>query len=162
MKAGRAIGILVALWFGTMAVAAAIAQQRKRTALPAPEPDADRIDLLAIFGPLDFRSTASAFQGGSVECWFGGGSIDLRDATLAPGGAYLRVTAVFGGGSILVPDEWDVEVHVVGIGGASDGRPSAGTAREPSAPTLVIEGVVAFGGFAVLSSDPRTEAVPAA
>ncbi|HEY3163499.1 MAG TPA: hypothetical protein VGJ71_04020 [Candidatus Limnocylindrales bacterium] len=157
---GRLFGVLLLGWFATMAVAASVAMQRKRDAPPASDPDADSIELRAIFGPLEFASTAAAFRGGSVECWFGGGTIDLRGATLAPDGAYLRTTAVFGGASILVPDGWIVETHISGIGGAGDARgiDGADVAANPLAPKLVIEGPVAFGGFAIMSSDPRPEA----
>jgi hypothetical protein len=51
---------------------------------------------------LAFHSTSQAFRGGEVECWYGGGVIDLRDAQLAPEGATLRVRAIFGGGQIVV------------------------------------------------------------
>ena len=156
---GRLFGVLVLGWIATMAVAASVAMQKKREAPPVPDPDADKIELRAIFGPLEFVSTADAFRGGSVECWFGGGTIDLRGATLAPDGAYLRATAVFGGASILVPETWTVETHVNGIGGVGDTRGSDTDrgAADPMAPRLVIEGPVAFGGFAIMSSDPRPE-----
>jgi hypothetical protein len=155
---GKVFGLLVLVWFSTMAAAAAIAMQRKRNVLPVPEPDADEIELRAIFDALEFHSTAAAFRGGSIECWFGGGSVDLRDATLHPDGATLRTTAVFGGGQILVPDEWVVETHIAGIGGAGDARGSAATRPSLGSPKLVIEGTVAFGGFGIMSSDPRAGA----
>ena len=51
----------------------------------------------------------------------------------------------------------------VGIGGAGDARSSAKTADEaPLAPRLVIDGVVAFGGFGIMSSDARPEVVATA
>jgi hypothetical protein len=157
---GKVLGVLLVAWFGTIAAAAALAMQRKRDAPAVPEPDADEIELSAIFGPLDFRSTAAAFRGGTIECWFGGGTVDLREATLHPDGATLRATAVFGGGQILVPDAWIVETRVVGIGGVGDARHSAaaGSGASLASPKLLIEGTVAFGGFGVLSSDPRVEA----
>jgi predicted membrane protein len=161
---GRIFGLLMLAWLGTMAAALAVAVQRKQEVRPAAEPAADEIDLRAYFEPLEFRSTASAFRGGQVECWFGGGTVDLRDATLDPNGARLRVTAVFGGGTVLVPEDWVVETHVVGIGGAGDVRGRIGQLppRDPSGPRLVIEGKVAFGGFGVLSRDPREAREPSA
>jgi predicted membrane protein len=123
---GRIFGVLVLAWFATMVAALAVAMQRKQEARPMSEPDTDEVDLHAYFEPLEFKSTASAFRGGRVECWFGGGTIDLRNATLDPLGARLQVTAVFGGGTVLVPEGWVVETHVVGIGGAGDARGRAG------------------------------------
>ena len=99
--------------------------------------------------PLDFRSTSRNFRGGRLECWYGGGVLDLRDATLAPEGATLQVRAVFGGGQILVPADWKVVSTVRGMGGLQDIREAKGYAAD--APELVIEGILIAGGFAVSS-----------
>jgi hypothetical protein len=90
---------------------------------------------------------------------FGGGTIDLRGATLHPDGAHLRTTTMFGGGQILVPTSWVVETAIVGLGGVGDVRgPEAATVEsDPTAPRLVVDGVVAFGGFGIMSNDPRAE-----
>jgi len=120
-----------------------------------PEPDADEIDLVASFGPLEFRSTSGAFRGGTVATWFGGGTLDLRDATLAEGGATLRVNALFGGGNLIVPADWRVETRLVGIGGAGDGRPDGNP--EEGAPTLRLEGTAIFGGWGITSEAPGAE-----
>jgi hypothetical protein len=156
---GRLFGVLVVGWFAAMAAVATVAFQRKKEAPPAPEPDADEVDLRAYFGPLEFKSTSTAFRGGTVETMFGGGTIDLRGATLHPDGAHLRTTTMFGGGQILVPTSWVVETAIVGLGGVGDVRgPEAATVEsDPTAPRLVVDGVVAFGGFGIMSNDPRAE-----
>ena len=162
MKAiGRVLGLALLAWFGTMAAAAAMALQRKQErSVTPPDEGADEIDLVAIFESVEFKSHASAFRGGTVEYRFGGGSIDLRGATLHPEGATLRTTAIFGGGQVLVPNDWVVETHVTGVGGVGDARPSArsGEPRRDGAPILTIEGTVVFGGFGGMSTDPRPEA----
>jgi hypothetical protein len=154
---GRLFGVLMLGWIATMGIAATVAFQKKREAPPVPDPDADEIDLRTYFGPMDFASVSKAFRGGTVETMFGGGTIDLRDATLHPDGATLHTTTVFGGGQILVPDSWVVETRISGIGGAGDVRGSAAATPEsdPTAPRLVVEGIVAFGGFGIMSQDPR-------
>jgi predicted membrane protein len=156
---GRLFGVLVLSTFVTMAVAASVAMQRKKEAPAPPDSDADEVDLRTYFGPLDFASTSSAFRGGTVETMFGGGTIDLRGATLHPDGAHLRTTTVFGGGQILVPNSWVVETSIVGLGGVGDVRGAAAATAEtdPTAPRLVVDGVVAFGGFGIMSHDPRAE-----
>jgi hypothetical protein len=113
------------------------------------DPDANEIALLASFGPLEFASTAPAFRGGTIECWYGGGTVDLRSATLDPGGARLRVRAVFGGGQIVVPPAWPVVANVTGLGGVNDGR--SRDEVDPTLPTLTLEGVCVLGGFGVMS-----------
>ena len=118
--------------------------------------DADDVRLVAIFEPLSFRSTATRFRGGSVDCWYGGGVIDLRDAVLDPTGARLQVRAIVGGAQIVIPESWRVTSKVVGIGGLGDGR--ARVERDDDAPHLTIEGFAIFGGFGVTSELPETAA----
>jgi hypothetical protein len=128
----------------------------KRQLVSIGEPEDDEIALVAIFGPLQFASTASAFRGGTVLAWYGGGEVDLRGATLDPAGARLTVKAMFGGAQLVVPDDWQVEFQLVGIlGGAGDTRPAKG--RLDDAPRLVIDGFAAFGGVGVTSSTEALE-----
>jgi hypothetical protein len=151
-------GLLLLAWFGVMAAAATMALQKKKEA-PAPSDESsDEIELTAIFESVDFKSTATAFRGGHLDFRFGGGSVDLRGATLDPAGAVLHTNAIFGGGQILVPETWVVETRVTGVGGVGDARPSAPDSATDGAPTLVIDGTVAFGGFGIMSTDPRPEA----
>jgi len=144
-------GLMLASITGAIAARAA-----KRHIAPVDDPDADEVRLVAIFEPMSFRSLAKSFRGGTVDCWFGGGVIDLREATLDPAGARLEVRAIFGGGQILVPDTWRVSSKIVGIGGVGDGRPRGELAED--APSLTIEGVAVFGGFGVISEMSEAEA----
>ena len=158
-KVGRVVAGLLVGWFVFVFVAMGLAFLKRRDAVPQ-DPDADELDLVATFGPLDFASTATAFRGGRVETWFGGGVLDLRNATLDPMGATIEVNALFGGGNLLVPEDWNVETHVVGIGGAGDGRPHQ--ERLPDAPTLRLEGFAMFGGWGVSSTrndEPSADAL---
>jgi hypothetical protein len=149
MAVKRIIGLgLVGMGAG-MVAAAATAMNVKRSLIPTTDPSADEIVAVAIFEPLEFHSTSRNFRGGRLECWYGGGVLDLRDATLAPEGATLHVRAVFGGGQILVPADWKVVSTVRGMGGLQDIRDAKGYASD--APELVIEGVLIAAGFAVQS-----------
>jgi hypothetical protein len=144
-------GLLLALILGMFAALAA-----KRRIVPEEAPDADEVRLAAIFGPINFQSKATSFRGGTLDCWYGGGVVDLRDAVLDAAGAHLRVRAVFGGGQIVVPETWRVNSTVVGIGGLGDARPRI--ERASDAPHLTIEGQAMFGGFAVMSEISEAEA----
>jgi hypothetical protein len=146
---GRLLRLIVLGWIVGMVAAAIAAMSVKRRLGPTTDEGADEITAVAIFGPLAFHSTSSAFRGGEVECWYGGGVIDLRDATLAPEGATLRIRAIFGGGQILVPASWKVVSRVTGLGGVQDIRSAQGHAAID--PELVIEGMLVAGGFAVSS-----------
>ncbi len=145
----RILRLVVVGWIVSM-VAGAIAAMRARQRIgPNTMEDANEIAASAIFGPLDYHSTASNLRGGTLELWYGGGVLDLRDATLAPEGATLAVKVVFGGGQVLVPADWRVVANVQGLGGIQDVREAKGYAE--GAPTLTIEGMVFAGGFAVQS-----------
>jgi hypothetical protein len=149
----RALSFLLLGWFLFVIGAAAYAASKRRE-VPPPDPKADEVDLVATFAPLEFHSESGAFRGGTVTTMFGGGSVDLRDATLDPAGATLHVNALFGGGNLVVPETWNVETKLVGIGGAGDGRPKADRAED--APTLRIEGTAIFGGWGI-SSQPAED-----
>ena len=149
MAVKRLIGLGIAGMGAGMVAAAGTALNLKRSLVPTTDQSADEIVAVAIFEPLEFRSTSGNFRGGRLECWYGGGVLDLRDATLAPEGATLRVRAVFGGGQILVPADWRVVSTVRGMGGLQDIRDAKGYAAD--APELVIEGVLVAAGFAVMS-----------
>jgi hypothetical protein len=144
-------GLMLASIAGMLAAIAA-----KQRIQPLDAPDADDVRLTAIFEPLSFRSTATQFRGGTVDCWYGGGVIDLREAVLDPAGAHLEVRAIVGGAQIVVPESWRVSSNVLGIGGLGDGRPRVD--REATAPHLTIEGLAVFGGFGVTSDLPEAAA----
>jgi hypothetical protein len=146
---GRLFRLVIISWFVGMIAAAFAAMSVKRRLNPTLDESADEITAVAIFGPLAFHSTSQAFRGGEVECWYGGGVIDLRDAQLAPEGATLRVRAIFGGGQIVVPASWKVVSRATGLGGIQDIREAQGHAAID--PELVIEGMLIAGGFAVSS-----------
>ncbi|HEV8403124.1 MAG TPA: hypothetical protein VGQ31_08825 [Candidatus Limnocylindrales bacterium] len=149
MSISRLIRLAVVGWIVSMIVGAIAAMKAKQAIGPDTDESADRFSASAIFGPLAYHSTAAALRDGQLECWYGGGVLDLRDATLAPEGATLRVRAIFGGGQILVPAGWRVVTSVRGLGGVSDTRPVQGRAED--APELSVEGMVFAGGFAIMS-----------
>jgi hypothetical protein len=152
---GRLIRLVVVGGIAGMVAASVAAVSMKRRLVPTTDESADEITAVGIFGPLAFHSTSSAFRGGVVECWYGGGVLDLRDATLAPEGATLKVRAIFGGGQIIVPPSWKVVSRIQGMGGIQDIRtPQGHSAIDPE---LVIEGVLVAGGFAVSSELQESE-----
>ena len=88
----------------------------------------------------------------------GGFEIDLTEADMQGAETYIEVVAIFGGGEIRVPAQWEVVLENVGIfGGASDRThhpepppPSApGSASRPAPKRLIIKGVSIFGGLNV-------------
>ena len=153
---GRLLAVVFGAFVATMIGSAIAARMAKERIVPVDDPAADEVTLAAIFGPIDFRSTANAFRGGSLDCWYGGGTIDLRGATLAPEGARLEVRAIFGGAQVVVPESWTVTTSVLGIGGAGDMRSK--TTAAPDAPHLEIEGIALFGGLGISSTISEAQA----
>lgn len=130
------------VWAG-MVVAAAFV----RHAVPSQgDEESDEVALVAVLNGIELKSRATAFRGGSMLAWFGGISVDLREAELAAG-AHLSVNSLFGGIAIKTPPGWRVESRVRMIAGGVDTRTPA--ADDPAAPVLVIEGRALFGGIAV-------------
>lgn len=146
--------VWAALMLSTLAMAILSRSSARRTTASV-EPEADEIHVRTALGPMAFTSRATAFRGGVIDCWYGGGFVDLREATLDPAGALLKVRAVFGGGQIVVPETWRVTARVRGIGGLGDTRPKIELPAD--APHLTIEGLALFGGFAVQSELPAEE-----
>jgi hypothetical protein len=113
----------------------------------------DEIELVTIFDSHDFTSTATSFRHAAITTMFGGGTLDLRLATLDPAGATISSRTVFGGWRIAVPGTWRVEQRGIGLfGGFRDSRNRDW--GDPSGPRLRIEGFALFGGMAVVSETP--------
>ena len=149
----RLLGLLSLLAVGGFAASMFAAYREKvRRGAQAPfDETADEIDLVAIFDNLDAASRARAFRGGSVEAWYGGGKLDLREATLDPAGAELHVRTIFGGLEIDLPPSWKVDVRGRALFGGVGGARGAGSVDE-AGPRLVLHVVAIFGGVALVSA----------
>ena len=153
----RTIARLLMIAWVALFVAAAIA---KRSLVSRGGPDDDELELVAIMENTELASRATAFRGGTALAWFGGGTLDLRAATLHPDGARLTIRAMFGGLRVVVPPDWRVEHDVTAVfGGAGDGRTGGGgTAAGAAGPTLVLDGWAAFGGVGIVAEAPDLDA----
>lgn len=112
----------------------------------------DYIDDLSIFGGSEQRLNSQNFQGGRITNIFGGSTIDLSEANLAPGSHSLELLCIFGGSKMLIPADWKVKIEVTSIfGGISDKRkPSTQTDQQTNS-ELVLKGMVLFGGTDIKS-----------
>ena len=85
------------------------------------------------------------FKGGRISNVFGGSEIDLTQTTLAEGDNYLDIDCVFGGISLIVPGDWDIQIRVKTVmGGFVDKRRNVRTADATR--KLIIRGKATFGG----------------
>jgi len=106
-------------------------------------------NMFSIFGGSN-RKVSGDFKGADLTAVFGGGGLDLRNATMSVDEAVVNVNAVFGGFEIRVPETWLVDVHVAGIfGGHEDKTHQPDPRLVPNPKRLIIRGATIFGGLGV-------------
>jgi predicted membrane protein len=112
----------------------------------------DYIDIVNIFSGGERQIVSENFRGGKLTAIFGGGEIDLTKAKLATGTSVLEIACVFGGTTIIIPDNWYVKIEVTPIlGGFGDSRKLSPGRTVDSTKMLIIKGAVIFGGGEVKS-----------
>lgn len=112
----------------------------------------DYIDYVHVFSGGERQIVSTNFRGGKVTAIFGGSEIDLTKAILAPGVSELELACVFGGATIIVPDDWNVKIEVVPVlGGFGDSRKLHPGRTIDMSKQLIIKGAVVFGGGEVKS-----------
>jgi len=109
-----------------------------------------RFDAFYMFGGGDRRVNSKNFQGANLLAIFGGYKLDLTQAEFAGGEAVIEANAVFGGGEIRVPVDCLVLLKGTALLGAyeDETRHFQPDASKPKK-TLVVRGVVLFGGIVV-------------
>jgi len=153
----RTIRTLLTLFFGLFLIGGiasllGAAYARGRMESHGEEGD-DEFDLVNIYGARDFASNARALRRWSALSWYGGATVDLRAATLAPAGATAAARSIFGGIRLVVPETWPIERDTIGIfGGVGDARDA--DRIDESLPVLRLEGFSIFGGIGIVSEAP--------
>jgi hypothetical protein len=107
-------------------------------------------DLNFLFSGTDRQISDKDFKGGRINAVFGGFKLDLSNAEIKGDQAVMEINAVFGGGELIVPPNWEVVLSGSGVFGGVEDK----TRRYPLDPalakkTLVIKGSVVFGGFTI-------------
>lgn len=126
------VGLLIILrWHGRMIVSGADAE--------------DVVRSTAFFGGPKLASTSKRFSGAWLSAFFGGITLDLRDATPGPEGASVNATAFCGGIDILVPKGWRISVRSTPIFGGLDDKTDHSQVP-PDAPTLHVDALTVLGG----------------
>jgi predicted membrane protein len=107
------------------------------------------LNAVAVFGGCERRVSGPNFEGGRATAVFGGIELDFRDADIASE-AILEVNCIFGGVEIRVPETWHVHSRNLPVFGGYEDK-----TRHPSNPavgspkTLIITGMVVFGGIEI-------------
>ncbi|OBJ44094.1 hypothetical protein A5630_17380 [Mycolicibacterium mucogenicum] len=104
--------------------------------------------LLAIMSGFERRGRWNVPQRLTSFSLFGGGVIDLRYADFTSPDVEIHSYSIFGGQTILLPPEVNVDVHGVGVMGAFDHLGQQGT---PGAPRVTIRGFSLWGRVGIKS-----------
>jgi len=112
----------------------------------------DFFDDTSVFGGSNRIVNSKNFKGGNITAIFGGSEIDLTNAEITDGTAVIDVLTIFGGTTLIVPRDWNIQISVTPIFGGFGNK----VRREPGAnvdlsKTLVIKGTAIFGGGEVKS-----------
>lgn len=95
----------------------------------------------ATFSGCDLNYDGEMFEGAELSAVFGGIECDLRNSVIEQDCA-IKVSAIFGGVDIFVPDNININVSSNCIFGGVSNK----TAQHKDAPTVYINGVCIFGG----------------
>ena len=135
--------------FGIWMVTRAL--QKKRSPTQGPVNPEHFVQGTAIFCGAKRRVVSQSFEGGEFTAIFGGFEADLRGAMAAGNQVRMDVFALFGGGQLKIPESWVVVNHATALFGGIDDKTQDdfSKAADPSAPRLVLTGVVLFGGLEI-------------
>jgi hypothetical protein len=105
----------------------------------------DRLNKQFMFSGAQLRIESQKWEGGQLGVTAGGVELDLRNASLAPGGAALDLRVVMGGIEIRVPDTWHVTCEVTPLFGGAEVS-ARSTQGATNAPRLRVTGTATLGG----------------
>lgn len=112
----------------------------------------DYVDYVNVFSGGERQIVSENFRGGRISAVFGGMELDLTKAKLAQGRNELEIACVFGGATLIVPDDWNISVEVTPVlGGFNDSRKLIPGRTIDLSRQLVIKGAVVFGGGEIKS-----------
>ena len=146
VKAG--VGLVVVL-AGLGAAGQALARRRTFG-----DETADEFAITTYVGGVERTCRAAALRHGSVSVVCGGVELDLREATLAPEGAQLDLSAAWGGVNVVVPRAWKVVVEDRTVLGGFDAHVTPLDELPDDAPRLDVSITARLGGVAIKAADP--------
>ena len=153
MRRSVRIGVKVAVALAAVGVAAQSLARRRTVG----DESSDEFELAAYFGGAERRSTAGRLRRGVVHVFCGGVELDLRNATLAPEGGMLAVSATWGGVDVVVPRAWRVVVDNRSVLGGVDARVTPPEELPDGAPRLDVTVTARLGGVSIRTDDPAAE-----
>lgn len=107
----------------------------------------DFFNSTAVFGSSKKRIISKDFKGGDITCFMGGCEIDFSQADIIKP-AVIDMTLVFGGGKIIVPADWQVEIHITPVFGGVEDKRKQPVSTNPDK-VLILKGTCFFGGLEI-------------
>ena len=145
----KVVAVLAGLW----AVGQVLA--RRRT---AGDDTSDEFAIAVYVGGVQRACKATSLRRGSVSVVLGGVDLDLREATLDPGGADLDLSATLGGVNVTVPSDWRVVVEDRAMLGGVEALVTDPEKLPDDAPLLRVEAGARLGGVAIMTDAAVAEA----
>jgi hypothetical protein len=116
----------------------------------------DDFKLMALMSGRLLMSESDSLRTGTAVAALGGVDIDLRGATIDPGGAHVSLKAYMGGIRMAVPPNWKVYVDEdLRAGGIEVETPDPETLPD-DAPRLTVEAIARSGGILIEAEDEST------
>ena len=110
--------------------------------------DGEYLDINAVLGGVKRVVVSKNFKGGEMNCFMGGGEINMLQADIQHP-VSLEINAVFGGAKIVVPSDWDVKIESTAVLGGIDDKRNIGHVVPDTNKTLTIKGTCVFGGIEI-------------
>jgi predicted membrane protein len=111
----------------------------------------EQLELNTVFGSIKKNIINKNFGGGEINTVFGGCEINLMNADFE-GVAELEVNLVFGGVTLIMPNDWAIRSEVVSVmGSVEDTRTIQAELQGQSNRVLVLRGNAVMGGIEIKS-----------
>lgn len=113
----------------------------------------DDFKLMALLSGRLLMSESDALRTGTAVAALGGVDIDLREATLDPGGAHISLKAYMGGIRMNVPADWKVYIDEDVRAGGVESETTDPETLPDDAPRLTVEAIARSGGILIESDE---------
>jgi predicted membrane protein len=112
------------------------------------EPDAEYVEINAVFGGVNKLILSKNFKGGEINSFMGGAEINLLQADIKQP-VHLEINNVFGGTKLLVPGNWDVKNEITAVFGGVDDKRNASISSPDPNKIIILKGACVFGGIEI-------------
>ena len=113
----------------------------------------DEFRRMSVLDGLEFKSRAGGLRSGEIGVALGGARVDLRDATIDPGGATILLENTLGGLVLIVRDDWAVTVEDTLLGGGDNVvEVTPPTDLPDDAPRLDVQVLTRLGGTVITTN----------